>query len=86
VLDNARTYSRMVRSIAVIADRIVTVSEHSGNEIVQHLHVPAERVVNTYQAVTIPMTGLQCAAKLSVYGLLEDGYFLSLSAIEPKKN
>lgn len=86
VLDNARTYSRMVRSIAVIADRIVTVSEHSRNEIVQHLHVPEERVVNTYQAVTIPTTGLQCAATLSVYGLIEDGYFLSLSAIEPKKN
>ena len=91
-LDNKRRYLRLVQRLANEADHIVTVSENSRRDIINLLGMPAERVTNTYQAVTIPEKyrnkPMEVVAREveGTFGLREQGYFLFFGAIEPKKN
>lgn len=91
-LDNKKYFYRLLTSLARTADHIVTVSEYSRRDIVEHLGIDERRVTNTYQAVDIP-TGMlarrdgEVAADLAkLFGLEFGGYFLFYGAIEPKKN
>jgi glycosyltransferase involved in cell wall biosynthesis len=91
-LDNKKYFYRLLTSIVRTADHIVTVSEYSRRDIVEHLKVDERRVTNTYQAVDIPAAVLarsddEVAGELArLFGLEFGGYFLFYGAIEPKKN
>src|SRR5688572_7369446 len=91
-LDKKERYFRLVEWICRTASHIVTVSEHSKQDIVRLLNVDPERVTNTYQAVSIPD---ECRLKPEqevqrevegTYGLCHKEYFLFYGSIEPKKN
>jgi glycosyltransferase involved in cell wall biosynthesis len=74
------------------ADRIVTVSEFSRRDLISVFKIPEERIVNTYQSVSLPasVTALsadEVARHLEhCFGLEYRNYFLFVGAIEPKKN
>lgn len=90
-LDNKRTVLKALREIARTADRIVTVSEQSRRDIVELLQADEARVVNTYQAVSLPprlteRPREEAFEEIAAFGLEPGGYFLFLGAIEPKKN
>lgn len=91
-LDNKKYFYRLLTTLARTADHIVTVSEYSRRDIIEHLGVDERRVTNTYQAVDIPPDLLvrqdeDVARDLETLFELEFGrYFLFYGAIEPKKN
>lgn len=91
-LDNKKYFYRLLTSLARTADHIVTVSEYSRRDIIEHLSVDERRVTNTYQAVDIPPELLarsddEVAGDLeTLFGLEFGKYFLFYGAIEPKKN
>ena len=91
-LDNKRYYFRLVKKIADEADHIVTVSEHSRQDIISLLNVPPERVTNTYQAVSVPRRFIdrpddEIAHEVqNILGLGYKKYFLFFGAMDPKKN
>jgi glycosyltransferase involved in cell wall biosynthesis len=91
-LDDKRAYLAMCRTIAARADRIFTVSERSRRDIVDLLGADEARVVNTYQAVSLPERWLLRTERdttdelAGVFGLEPQGYFLFFGAQEPKKN
>ncbi len=91
-LANKKYFYRLLTSLARTADHIVTVSEYSRRDIIEHLGVDERRVTNTYQAVDIPAEVLarsddEVAGDLAkLFGLEFGGYFLFCGAIEPKKN
>jgi glycosyltransferase involved in cell wall biosynthesis len=91
-LDNKKYFYRLLTTLARTADHIVTVSEYSRRDIVEHLGIDERRVTNTYQAVDIPPELLarrddEVADDLAKHFGLEFGkYFLFCGAIEPKKN
>ncbi|MEI7933342.1 MAG: glycosyltransferase family 1 protein [Alphaproteobacteria bacterium] len=91
-LVNKKYFYRLLTSLARTADHIVTVSEYSRRDIIEHLGVDERRVTNTYQAVDIPAEVLarsddEVADDLAkLFGLEFGGYFLFCGAIEPKKN
>lgn len=91
-LDNKKYFYRLLTSLARTADHIVTVSEYSRRDIIEHLGIDESRVTNTYQAVDIPAhlldrTDGEVADDLAkLFGLDYGGYFLFYGAIEPKKN
>jgi glycosyltransferase involved in cell wall biosynthesis len=87
-----RRYWRTMKTIVQRADHIVTVSEHSRRDLIQHLGADEARVTNTYQPVDLAteLEGLddeEMARLLAhAYGLEPREYFLFCGAIEPKKN
>jgi glycosyltransferase involved in cell wall biosynthesis len=91
-LDSKRFYWRLVKRLVKEADHIVTVSEYSRNEIISVLGAPADRVTNTYQAVTLPARAIaqsddEIANLVSnLFELDPGGYWLFVGALEPKKN
>lgn len=91
-LDNKKYFYRLLTALARTADHIVTVSEYSRRDIIEHLGIDERRVTNTYQAVDIPphLTARrdnEVADDLAkLFGLEFGGYFLFYGAIEPKKN
>jgi glycosyltransferase involved in cell wall biosynthesis len=91
-LDNKKYFYRLLTTLARTADHIVTVSEYSRRDIIEHLGIDERRVTNTYQAVDIPRHLMarsddEVADDLEkLFGLEFRGYFLFYGAIEPKKN
>lgn len=91
-LDDKRYFYAMVRHLGRTADRIVTVSEASKRDLVAIAGIPAERIVNTYQAVSFPpaLSALSDEEAGHIvqrcFGLEPGGYYLFYGAIEPKKN
>lgn len=89
---NKKYFYRLLTSLARTADHIVTVSEYSRRDIIEHLGVDEHRVTNTYQAVDIPAAVMarsdaEVADDLAkLFGLEFGDYFLFCGAIEPKKN
>jgi glycosyltransferase involved in cell wall biosynthesis len=85
------TYNLLMR-LAKSADHIVTVSEYSRRDIIEHLGVDERRVTNTYQAVDVPARvadlPLDAVAKFveATFGLELGNYYLFYGSIEPKKN
>lgn len=53
-LDQKRHYFRLMKKLGRSADHIVTVSESSKRDLVDLVGIPAERITNTYQSVSIP--------------------------------
>jgi glycosyltransferase involved in cell wall biosynthesis len=90
-LDRKAYYHRLIRWVVQTADHVVTVSEASRRDIMELFGISADRVTNTYQAVTIPECGRRDDDQLRerlmrIHGLDHRGYFLYFGAIEPKKN
>lgn len=91
-LDNKRRFLNLCREIGATADKVVTVSEHSADDIVNILGVDRARVAVTHQAVDLPeaLTARpddDVAREIEgVFGLDWRGYFIFFGAIEPKKN
>jgi glycosyltransferase involved in cell wall biosynthesis len=91
-LDNKRRFLQMCREICATADKVVTVSEHSADDMVRILGVDRARIAVTHQAVDVPeaLTARpddDVAREIEgVFGLDWRGYFIFFGAIEPKKN
>lgn len=91
-LDWKRYYLRAMRKIAKTADHIVTVSEHSKQDIMTYFGVEERRITNTYEAVDIPAVYKDrpkslIADELSgIFGLGYGEYLLFFGSMEPKKN
>jgi len=90
--DNKRFTYRLLRHVAATADHIVTVSENSKRDIIEHLGVEEKRITNTYESVEFPP---ECVAKSpeiiadelqGALGLEYGKYLLFYGALEPKKN
>lgn len=91
-LDNKRLFYRMVQKICRKADLILTVSETSRQDIISILGADENRVVNTYESVSIPAKFLQKDPNRvrknlkNIHKLNFKEYILFYGAIEPKKN
>jgi len=91
-LDNKRRFLAMTREICATADQIVTVSEHSKQDLIRILGLDEARVTVTYQSVELPdavttREEADVAQEIEgVFGLDWRGYFVFFGAIEPKKN
>jgi glycosyltransferase involved in cell wall biosynthesis len=91
-LDNKRRFLNLCREICATADQIVTVSEHSKQDIVRMLGVEESRIAVTYQSVTLPeavlaRSDVDVAREIEgAFRLDWQGYFVFFGAIEPKKN
>lgn len=91
-LDNKKYFLNVVRQLCQTADHIVTVSEHSRQDIIRLTGIAESRITNTYQAVRLPERLLARSADTvaqeieAIFGLEPGGYFLFVGALEPKKN
>jgi glycosyltransferase involved in cell wall biosynthesis len=96
VLDGAtkepkKLFRRIVGTIVKHADHIVTVSEHSRQDLIRYFGADEKRVTNTYQTVRLPealvaRSHAEIDNDLANYDLEQGSYFIFLGAIEPKKN
>jgi len=91
-LDNKQAYYKLLSLITRKADRIVTVSEFSRKDILSVFKGAEDRLVNTYQSVSLPPRLLalpedQVAQRIAnSFGLEYKNFYLFVGAIEPKKN
>lgn len=89
-LDHKGAWLRTARAVAATAEHIITVSEHSRQDLISLLDIPEERITNTYQPVFPPTHGLDPRMSrerlAAVFGLEDRGYHLCLSAVDPRKN
>ncbi|MDB5415196.1 MAG: glycosyl transferase family 1 [Rubritepida sp.] len=89
-LDHKASWLGTARALAASAEHIVTVSEHARQDLISLLGLPADRVTNTYEPVFPQAHGLDPRMSLarlrSTYQLEDRGYFLFLSAVDPRKN
>lgn len=89
---NLKHYRRSMEAALRGADAIFVISEHARRDLLAFFDVPAERVVLTYQAVSVPpalrsIDADELRRQLKAhFGLSPGGYFLFYGAIEPKKN
>jgi glycosyltransferase involved in cell wall biosynthesis len=87
--DAARYYGGVLRSV-VVADRIITVSEHAARQLALHTSADAAKVRIVPNAVHPrffrPAEAAADAATLHRLRLARDGYVLHVGTIEPRKN
>lgn len=71
------------------ADHIITISNHSKQDLIQHLHIPAEHISVTPLAVSAAYfqryTTEKCEQILQEYQL-SSGFFLFVGTLQPRKN
>ncbi len=90
--DNKKFFYDMMCRIVKSADKLITVSEYSRQDIINYLSVSPETVVNTYQNVPMPLSAVMDQQAFlenqlrGQFGLVPKTYFLFVGAIEPKKN
>lgn len=95
-LDNKRRYLKMVRHLVKVADRIVTVSEHSRDDIIALTGCDPAKIVVTYQptdlmrgpggdVIAVDQDDLKVRLK-QLYNLEAGRYFLVIGTIEARKN
>lgn len=91
-LDDKKFFLNMVRYLGRTADKIITVSESSRNDLIKICGIAPDQVVNTYQSVSFPEDLMAQsdseAARLveQSFGLKAGDYYLFYGALEPKKN
>ncbi|WAP70860.1 glycosyltransferase family 4 protein [Jiella pelagia] len=90
-LDNKRAFHKTLSTLAESADKILTVSENSRRDFLEHFRIDEDRVINTYQAVSLPAEYLQRSneekvREVNAFGLTPQKYFIFVGALEPKKN
>lgn len=82
-----KLYNALIVAAARRAAAIIAVSEHTRSDIIQHLHIPDERVHVTYEAVTAafrPQPAAAVAAVTQRYGL--DRYIFYIGGLNRHKN
>jgi glycosyltransferase involved in cell wall biosynthesis len=91
-LDNKTYYRRLMTHLIDKADRIVTVSEASRNDILSMFGASPDQVTNCYQASPLP-PAITAASEAedhaivqSMFGLAPRGFYLFFGASDPKKN
>jgi glycosyltransferase involved in cell wall biosynthesis len=91
-LDDKQYHYRLIEEICRKADHIITVSEHSKNDICSTFDAPKNFVSNTYQVTDFsdsqtPENAVKHNSLIKrLYGFNFKEYFLAVGAIEPKKN
>lgn len=88
-LDNKKLFYKSVKSAIKESEAIITVSEHSKQDILNIFDVDPKKVFVTYQPVnTTPVETSEekLAAALKLFRLEPKNYILFVGAIEPKKN
>lgn len=88
-LDNKQFFYRLVRDALRDSDLVLTVSECSKRDILAFYDIPEERVVVTYQSLSLKKVSTHQRQSFSVlksYGLTPGQYVLFVGNIEPKKN
>jgi glycosyltransferase involved in cell wall biosynthesis len=91
-LDDKQYHYRLIQEICRKADHIITVSEHSKNDICSTFDVPENFISNTYQVTDFsdsptPENDEKHGSLIrKLYGLKYKEYFVAIGAIEPKKN
>lgn len=91
-LDHKKYTFQLLRHLCRKADHIVTVSNHSKEDIIKFFGLPEDRITNTYQSVHLPeallaRTDAEVADEIAnAFGVGFKEYFLFVGAIEPKKN
>ena len=86
--DNVRRGKRRIPIMMRRASKIIAPSEWTRREIIDHFHVPAERIRVIQEAARkemIPLTGEQSAGVLEKHGLTTP-FLLFVGTIEPRKN
>lgn len=93
VLEDKSHFFSLARTVAQEASAVFTVSESSREEIVRVLGVPADKVINTYQATDpnehapAPWGKDEAPQSLAtLFGLSYKKYFLFCGSLEPRKN
>ncbi len=90
--DNKKFFYDMIFRIAKSADKVLTVSEFSRQDILTYLPISSDKVINTYQNVAKfdPLSSSVDAFLVhqlkGQFKLKYKNYFLFVGAIEPKKN
>jgi glycosyltransferase involved in cell wall biosynthesis len=90
--ENKAFFYKLIWRIVQAADRVITVSECSRNDIIAYFPVSQGKVINTYQNVSVAETWSQDQQRVSenqlrdLFGLEPKAYFIFVGAIEPKKN
>ena len=85
----ARAYAWLVGRSAKRADGVLTVSQSAGDDIVQHLGIPAERVHVTYEGLGVPHAPVTDASELERVRQRYDlpaRYLFYLGGFDPRKN
>lgn len=91
-LDDKRAFMALCQAAVRRADHIAVVSETTRQDLERILKVPASKITNTYQAISIPerlktRPDEEVRQELEgVFDLQWKDYFLHFGAIEPKKN
>lgn len=91
-LDRKRFYYKQLKEILRTADKIVTVSDYTRDDLCDFFPYDAHRITTTYQTYTFPV-GTRERSEDAVreelehaYGLEYGKYFIHVGTIEPKKN
>lgn len=79
-------YLYVIQKAAEHAAKIITVTEAAKKDIVELLHVPAEKVAVIYEAPFLETADEQRVAKVKKQFLLSRPYFLFVGTLERKKN
>ncbi|MGF1514164.1 MAG: glycosyltransferase family 4 protein [Elainellaceae cyanobacterium] len=89
-LDNKQTFYNLIRDTLRKSDAVVTVSQHSKQDILAIYDVDPDKIWVTYQPVALRPLPADSATSVSRYvkkfGLQHQQYILFVGAIEPKKN
>lgn len=85
----ARVYSSVVARAAHKATLVITISQHAKQDIIETLHIPAERIRVIYQAVSEELRPVEDAEKVAAararYGLT-GRYVFYLGGLDARKN
>jgi glycosyltransferase involved in cell wall biosynthesis len=84
---SVRHFGTRIREYAGRADIIATISNATASDIIEHLHVPSEKVVTVYPGAT----PLKCASEDEIAVVkkkyvIPGAYILFVGCIEPRKN
>ncbi len=89
VAANTTMHSAKEHFAVTQADHIMTISHATKRDIVQHLHIPAERISVIYPAADDrfqPYAPDRTQPVLDRYGLQTGQYIVSIGTLEPRKN
>jgi len=80
-------YKKIIKNAIQKAQKIIAVSKHTQKDIIEHFHVPEEKVFVTYEAVDIASTPAKDTARniLKKYGIIKP-YILYVGNAYPHKN
>ncbi len=72
-------YKFLIQQSAKRAEKIITVSESTKREIIDHLHIPEQKIVVTYEGID---SSIKTSTNKNIYGK----YFLHVGNVYPHKN